>query len=46
VEGAHSPIDLKTNLLAITKGNDFSKLKGFLEHDHFACKLAQINLIN
>jgi len=46
MEGAHSHIDLKTNLLAITNGNGFSKLKGFLKHDHFACKLAQFNLIN
>jgi hypothetical protein len=46
VEGAHSHIDPKTNLLPITKDNDFSKLKGFLKHDHFACILAQFNLIN
>ncbi len=34
--------DLKTNLLDVTKGNGFSKLKGFLKvHNHFACKPTQ-----
>jgi hypothetical protein len=28
--------DLMTNLLVVTKGNDFSKLKDFLKHDCFA----------
>jgi hypothetical protein len=34
--------DPRNNLCTITKDNDFSKLKSFLRHDHFACKLAPI----
>jgi hypothetical protein len=34
--------DPRNNLCTITKDNDFSKLKSFLRHDHFACKLASI----
>jgi hypothetical protein len=33
--------DPRTSLFVITKRNDFSKLKGFLKHDHFSCKHAQ-----
>jgi hypothetical protein len=34
--------DLRTNLLDVTKGNGFSKLKGFLKvHDRFSCKPTQ-----
>jgi len=29
----------------VTKGNGFSKLKGFLKHDHFACKLTQFTFL-
>jgi hypothetical protein len=32
--------DPRNNLCTITKDNDFSKLKSFLRHDHFAFKLA------
>jgi hypothetical protein len=37
--------DLNTNLPTITKDNGFSKLKSFFKHDHFACKLTQINYL-
>jgi hypothetical protein len=30
----------RTSLLVVLKGNDILKLKGFLKHDHFICKLA------
>ncbi len=36
----------RTNLLVIIAGNGFLELKGFLKHDHFACKPTQFNLIN
>jgi len=29
-------------ICVLTKDNDFSKLKSFLRHDHFACKFAPI----
>jgi hypothetical protein len=32
--------DVRTSLF-VTKGNGFMKLKGFLKHDCFVCKLAQ-----
>jgi hypothetical protein len=35
----HSSIDFDKKLLAITKGNNISKLQSFLEHDHFGSKL-------
>jgi hypothetical protein len=35
--------DPNTNLLVITKNNNFFELKSFLKHGHFVCKLAQIN---
>jgi len=38
--------DIRTNLLVIIEGNDFLELKGFLKHDHFACKPTQFNLTN
>jgi len=38
--------DLRTNLLVVLEGNGFSKLKGFLKHDHFVCKPTQFNLTN
>jgi hypothetical protein len=37
--------DLKTNLLIITKGNGFSKLKGLIKHVQFACELAQFTFL-
>jgi hypothetical protein len=36
--------DPKTNLL-VAKDNVFSKLKGFLKHNHFACKLKQFTFL-
>jgi len=36
----HMVSDPTTNLLVVLKGNEFLKLKGFLKHDHFVCKLA------
>jgi len=37
--------DPRTNVLAVTKGNGFSELKGFLKHDHFACKPTQFTFL-
>ncbi len=36
----------RTSLLVVIEDNGFSKLKGFLKHDQFSCKLAQLNLID
>ncbi len=36
----HMVSDPRTNLLVVLNGNNFLKLKGFLKHDHFVCKLA------
>ncbi len=37
----HMGSDPRTCLFVITKRNGFSKLKGFLKHDHFSYKHAQ-----
>jgi hypothetical protein len=37
--------DPRTNVLVVTKGNSFSELKGFLKHDHFACKSTQFTFL-
>jgi hypothetical protein len=37
--------DPRTNVLAITKGNGFSELKGFLKQYHFACKPSQFTFL-
>jgi hypothetical protein len=37
--------DPRTNVLDVTKGNGFSELKGFLKHDHFACKPTQFTCL-
>jgi hypothetical protein len=37
--------DPRTNVLAITKGNGFLELKGFLKHYHFACKPSQFTFL-
>ncbi len=34
----HMVSDPRTSLFIVIEGNGFSKLKGFLKHDHFACK--------
>jgi hypothetical protein len=37
--------DPNINLLTIMKDNLFLKLKNFLKHDPFACKLTQVNFL-
>jgi hypothetical protein len=37
--------DIRTSLLVVTKGNGVLKLKGFLKHDCFVCKLAQFTFL-
>jgi hypothetical protein len=37
--------DVRTSLLVVTKGNGFLKLKSFLKHDCFVCKLAQFTFL-
>ncbi len=41
----HTTNDPRTNMLVGKKGNNFLKLKGFLKHDHFACKPTQFTLL-
>jgi len=38
----HMVSDPRISLFVITKGNGFSKLEGFLKHNHFPYKHAQL----
>jgi len=40
----HMANDPRTILLVVMRANSFLKLKGFLKHDHFACKPTQSHI--